>query len=59
MERDAPALDDLRHPAGDWNAVLEVVSPLLGRHLLNMSRDAIQREDVASHSEFSSGIIYF
>ena len=47
-ERDAPTLDDLRQPAGDWNAVLEVVSPLLGRHLLNMSRDAVQREDLAS-----------
>ena len=41
-ERDAPAVDDLRQPAGDGYAIQEVVSPLLGRHLLNMSRDAIE-----------------
>ena len=40
-EWDAPTLDDLGEPAGDWDALLEVVSPLLGCHLLNMSRDAI------------------
>ena len=58
-ERDAPTFDDLRQPVGDWDAVLEVVRPLLGRHLLNMSRDAIQREDVTDHSEFSSWICHF
>ena len=41
-ERDAPALDDLRQPAGMGNAVLEIVRPLLGRHLLDMPRDAIE-----------------
>ena len=41
-ERDTPTLNDLRQPAGVGNAVLEVVRPLLGRHLLNMSRDAIE-----------------
>ena len=41
-ERDAPALDDLCQPAGVGNAVLEVVRPLLGRHLLDMPRDAIE-----------------
>ena len=46
-ERDAPADHDLRLHVGDWDAVLEFVSPLLGRHLVNMSRDAIQREDIA------------
>ena len=53
-EQDAPALHDLCQPAGDSYAILEVVSQLLGRHLLNMSRDASQREDVTPHSEFSS-----
>ena len=41
-ERDAPTLDDLRQPARDGNAVLEVVCPLLGRYLLDVSRDAIE-----------------
>ena len=58
-EWDAPTLDDLGQPAGGWDSVLEVVSPLLGRHLLNVSRDAIQREDVTPHSEFSSWIFHF
>ena len=58
-EWDAPTLDDLRQPGGVGNAVLEVVRPLLGRHLLNMSRDAIEREDVDPHSKFSSRICHF
>ena len=58
-ERDAPALNDLCQPSGVWDAVLEVVSPLLGRHLLNMSRDAIQIEDITALLEFSSWIGHF
>ena len=58
-EWDAPTLDDLRQPGGVGNAVLEVVRPLLGRHLLNMSRDAVEREDVDPHSEFSAWIRHF
>ena len=58
-EWDAPTLDDLGQRAGDWDAGLDVVSPLIGRHLLNMSRDAIKREDVTPHSEFSSWICHF
>ena len=58
-EQDAPALADLSQPAGEWDTVLEVVSPLFSRHLLNMRRDAIQREDVTHHTEFSSWIGHF
>ena len=41
-ERDPPTLNDLRQPGGVGNAVLEIERPLLGRHLLNVSRDAIE-----------------
>ena len=43
-------------PGGDGNAILEVVGQLLGGTLLHMPRDAIELEDVASHTEFSSCI---
>ena len=43
----------------DGNVVLEVVGPLLGGSLLHMSRDAVEREDVDSHSKFSSRLRHF
>ena len=58
-ERDAPPLNDLRQTAGVGNVILEIVRPLLGRHLLDVSRDAVEREDVDPHSEFSSWICHF
>ena len=58
-EWDAPVLHALRKPVGDWDAILEIVSPLLWRHLLNMSRDEIHREDLTAKSEFASWISHF
>ena len=58
-ERNAPIINPLCQPAGDGNVVLEVVGPLLGGPLFHMSRDAVEREDVDSHSEFASWIGHF
>ena len=55
-EWDAPVFDVLRQPAGDWDAIVEILSPLLGRPLLYMSGDAIHREDLAPHIIFTACI---
>ena len=52
----APVIDELIQRGGDWDAILEIVSTLLGRQLLSMPRDAIQRENLAPHSIFATCI---
>ena len=58
-EWNAPIINPLCQPARYGYVVLEVVGPLLGGPLLHMSRDAVEREDVDSHSECASWIGHF